>query len=675
MSKISLNSQRGFEEFDRITADNTLPFSFRYNGKCYRGFEKLEAEQKLFDTDIGKKAEISALIDNTLTVTAEILINREFGELEYTVWFENTGAVNSEALSDVYVFDGSFCGDEPVLRSCMGDHGYKYAAYEHELKKSDKYFLSTEGRSTHVVFPYFDLVHGDGGTMLALGWAGTWEAHFSYFDNMTHLKAKTDVSLDAVLLPGEKIRTGLMVMLPYCGRNYADATNLWREWYMKYNLPKADVYQNELKPFSTCGFAGDTGLPNSDGSISERHFTWKPTLNKIISEDVKSDFRWFDAGWYYDPAGNTVETDWWGTIGSWELDRDKWPDSTFRESNEACHKNGMKVLVWFEPERVTHVEDLVKNHGYNPEWAIANGGLITNNIGDSECLEWTLNRIIRMMEENAVDMYREDNNSDPGFTWPTLDRRESEKYGIKRSGMAENKCICGHYKLWDSIIDYCSKHGKCTFVDSCASGGGRNDIESMRRGFPLMRSDADRTTTALRLSMTSSFCRWIPFHGSATKETENELETSKGSGSDVYASRASFLPIYNYGEAFVHNKELDFALLRKNIAEWKSVRHLLTKDFYVLTPWHHEQNKSDWTVFAYDDSLSGESILLAFRMEEARSQIFTAKLTFADADAKYRLRNADTNEETVLCGKELQKGILLKADKPRTSILLYIKKR
>ncbi len=548
-----------------------------------------------------------------------------------------------------------------------------YASYEQDLTKADKYFLSKGGRATHIVFPYFDLVHGDGGTMIALGWAGTWEARFSYYDGVANLRAKTGNDLNAVLLPGESVRTGLVVLLPYKGRNYDDATNLWREWFMKYNLPKANAKGDPLMPFSTSFWANDTGLVNSDGSISERHFTWRPTLDKLVAENIITDFRWFDAGWYYDPAGNTVETDWYGTVGSWELDRHKWPGNSFRESNEACHALGMKVLVWFEPERVTHVEDLVANHGYKREWAIEGGGVMTNNIGDEACFEWTLSRVLKMMDENAVDMYREDNNSNPGYSWPYLDRKETEKHQLPRYGITENKCITAHYRLWDEIIKYCAQNGKCTFVDSCASGGGRNDIESLRRGIPLMRSDYDRTSSSLRLSQTSTFCKWIPFHGSSTKETLHQLEASSGEGSNSYVSRASLLPIYNISEAFRHNKDLNYNMMRKNIAEWKRICPLLTKDFYVLTPWHHESTREAWTAFAYDDPSSSESTVLAFRMEESDCDTFTAKLPFCDPNATYSIENVDQEGKiTFESGAKLLNGFEIVLKEKKTSALYFI---
>ena len=679
MSKKSLNlayAEKLFKE-KLIDAEN-LPMSFVYDGKAYKGLGKLmKLDEKMADTPNGVAATLRYKLDDMVVVSLELAFNAEFGEMEYTVWFENTGKAPSKVLRDVNVIDTEVTGDNPILRGCLGDHANFYAAYEHDLSKGTQFFRSDGGRATHVVFPYFDFVHGDGGTLFALGWAGTWNAMFSPQDGFVTLKAQTCNDFNAVLMPGEKVRTGLVVLLPYKGRNADDATNLWREWWMACNMPRANAQGDPIQPFSTNCWASDTGLPNSDGSISERNFTWKPTLDKILKENVKPTFRWFDAGWYFDPEGNTVESNWWGTIGSWELDRVKWPGNSFRESNDACHAVGMKVLVWFEPERVTNVPALVKNYGYKAEWTIDNGrGVITNNLGNDECLQWTMERIIKMMDENGVDLFREDNNSDPGSSWPALDNAESRKYGVPRRGVNENKSIQGHYKLWDGIIDYCGKHGKCTFVDSCASGGGRNDIESMRRGIPFMRSDYDRTTTSMRLSMTASFCKWIPFHGASTKETQGQLESAKGRGSDEYVNRVSLLPVYNIsGYDFTHNPEIDFNLLRRNFDEWKRYNYLLTRDLYVLTPWHHNLDRLGWTAFAYDAPEHGESILLVFRMESCRTDTFTAKLPFAENGKRYELKNMDTGETVTTAGEKLrQEGVVVTLNHPRASALFEVKK-
>lgn len=634
-------------------ANNSLPYEFTYGGKVYKSYE--------------------GVIDGTLKVSVVKASRPEFDESEYTVWFENIGDKPSKVLENVYALKKTFKGKAPVLRGCLGDHENYYTQYTRDLLKEDVTFTSTEGRATHIVFPYFDLVHGDGGTRIALGWAGTWEAKFNAKGSSTTVSAQTNLGLKSVLMPGEKVRTGLVVMLDYDGREEYESVNKWRAWFMEYNLPKADAQGNSLKPFTTTCFAGDTGLPNTDGSISETYFTWQRTLTKLKHEDFLPDFRWFDAGWYSDPAGNSVPYDgnWWSTIGSWELDPYKWPDHTFRESNEACHALGMKVLMWFEPERVTDVANLVKNYGYKAEWGIMSPSCITTNLGDPECLAWTLGRITKVMGENEVDMYREDNNSDPAGSWAILDARDVEKYGLPRAGINENKCIQGHYALWDGIIEFCRKNGKCTFLDSCASGGGRNDIESLRRSIPLMRSDYDRTTSAMRLHQSAGFNKWVPFHGSSTKETIDQLESTKLTPT-VYVTRASLLPVWNVSGSYSHNVNLNFDEYRRNRNIWKANNHLLTKDFYELSEIHGLDDTSKWTVFAYNDPEIEDGIILAFRQETCEQDTYTIKVPFADPTKSYTLKDDDKEEATVVSGKELAEGYTLTLPEPKSSLLIHV---
>ena len=672
MSKKSFSPEMGKSLFDKICTAETFPVSFLYNGKQYNGFGGMECLKYELENNA---LEAVWKVDECLQVRVKAKYRAEYGQSEYTVYFENKSDRPSGVLKNVIALDTTFTGGDGVVRGIRGDLDHNYAPYEKDLSKGSARFESVGGRATHTGFPYFNLEHGDGGTLMAIGWAGIWDALFVKTNSGTKVRLRNNMKLKAQLLPGETLRTALIVLIPYKGRSYTDSMNLWREWFINCNMPRANGQGDAIKPFSTTCYAGDTGLPNSDGSISERHFTWKPSLDKVLAEGVAPDFRWFDAGWYFDPAGQTVESDWWGTVGSWELDTEKWPGSSFRDSVDEFHKHGIKTLVWFEPERVTHVDDLAANYGYKKEWAIASGNSITNNIGDPECLEWTASRIIRMMDKNNVDLYREDNNANHNETWRRLDKKHTETTGLPRYGLAENNSIVGHYRLWDKIIDYCRKTGKCTYVDSCASGGGRNDIESLRRGIPFMRSDADRTTTALRLSMSASFNPWIPFHGSATKETAGELDASVGSGSDAYIYRASYLPIFNYGEAFVHNPDLDYDQMRFFIGEWKSIRHLLARDMYVLTPWHARSDRLGWTAFAYDAPELGDSLLLAFRMEECEEECCAVRLPFAEAGAQYELTNVDTSEKQIASGDDLRQGsLLLTLAEKRSCLMLRLRR-
>jgi len=162
----------------------------------------------------------------------------------------------------------------------------------------------------------------------------------------------------------------------------------------------------------------------------------------MAAEDLVADVHWFDAGWYSDPDGQTIERKWYSTVGSWEVDPVKWPGETLREYFDACREKGMVNLMWFEPERVTNVDGLVKNYGYKPEWALKNEDpkqQITNDLGNRECLEWTKRRILGTMERVGADIYREDNNFSHAPNWKFHDEEETKRLGVPRSGNSRGR--------------------------------------------------------------------------------------------------------------------------------------------------------------------------------------------------------------------------------------------
>jgi len=648
----------------------TLPFTFNYDGMAYSGFPATTFRQIEHRRSVqGKKeSNLFVLRFGDLQVTVDTACYAGYGAYEWTVWFENIGTRNSGVIRDMRVADIVFAGTRPVLKGILGDHENEYRPYVKALDEAPVYFRSNKGRPTHIWFPYFNLEHGNGGTLIALGWGGTWEAQFTADgQGQTRFTASGTNDLCTYLKPGERIRSPLMSFLPYTVRNEDHATNLWRRWFLDCNLPRLSAKGDPVKPFSTTWLAMDTGIPNSDGSISERHFTWRPSLEKMLGEGIKLDYRWFDAGWYCAPDGSTVESNWWGTIGTWELDAVKWPGESFRESVDFAHGHGMKTLVWFEPERVTHVDDLVKHWGYQREWAIQCGDVVANNIGNEACFQWTLGRILSFLERHHVDMYREDNNSDPRICWDTLSALE----GADRTGIVENRSVVAHYRLWDSIIAWCARNGRDTFVDSCASGGGRNDLESLRRGIPLLRSDADRTTTALRLSMGTSFNRWVPFQGASCVEQGEQLALN--GRRDVYIFRASYNPILNLNAQWVQDPNTDFDMLRFGLREWGTVKDYLLKDFYLLTPWNGPTDRTHWTAYLYFDPEKYSGVLFAFRMEEAAESSCLLHLTMLDPGRTYELRDADTGVIGTFTGRELAAGHTVTHPAPRSAALIYIR--
>ncbi|MBO5052558.1 MAG: alpha-galactosidase [Clostridia bacterium] len=663
--------------YRQLLQDTTaFPFFYTYGGVRYAGFSPTCLIGRETSRDGEREtAVLRYQISEALVATLKLTHSYAYGVTEWTVYFHNPSQRNSELLAAAET-QLRFAGESPVLKGILGDHVNQYRPYSISLTEMPVRFTSESGRATHVSFPYFNLEHGTGGSMLAIGWAGTWTADFRYENGETVYTARSVNNLCTYLKPGETIRTALFVRADYTVRRESYATNYWRSWFIAENLPKEDASGKPLAPFSTCCLASDTGLPNSDGSISERHTTWRPSLEKMIEENVKVDFRWFDAGWYTSPDKQTVESDWWNTIGTWVLDPEKWPGESFRESTDFAREHGMRTLMWFEPERVTNPAALAENFGYREEWGIrcnaidryetASREVVTNNIGDPACFAWTLKQVTDTLRRGKVEMYREDNNSNPGELWRYLDTVEGEG----RTGITESRFIDAHYRLWDGIIDCTLSYGGCGFVDSCASGGGRNDLESMRRGVPLLRSDSDRTTTGLRLSMTTAFNKWIPFCGANTKEKTGELALT--GRTDPYTWRASYLPALNVDSQFVQDPDQDFDILRFGLSEWKKLSPYLLKDLYVLTPWHAERDTYSFTALAYFDEETRRGALLAFRQENCPASELSLSLPFVPAGATVCLTDEDSGEAITVCAQAEGAALTLCFAEPRSARLLWI---
>ena len=670
---------------DVTTNLQNFPIIFSYGNAEYRGFNKSYFSIK--DTKINKVGDkeeklITFNFFDGIEILLKVVHYYSHGVTEWTVFFENKGNQNTKRIKDLRV-EYSIEGKYPNLKGILGDHINRYRPYNFDLTNNLLEFTNHTGQTSHNYFPYFNLECGDGGVMFAIGWAGTWNACFKSDGLKTTYTANSVIGMDLFLQPNEKIRSALFIVAPYNERNEYYSTNYWRDWFVKYNLPKDDSSGTRVNPLSSICLSLDTGLLHSDGSISEKYFTWKPSMDKLFEENIHFDFRWVDAGWYIAPDGGSAIPkvqghDWWDTVGTWEIDPEKWPDKSFRELTDYHREHNMRTLLWFEPERVTMVDDLVKNCGYKREWAVEVEGVrgICNNIGNPECLKWTTDRICKVLKDNKIELYREDHNFKSGYLWSIMDERE----GLGRKGFTEIGVVTAHYKMWDDIIACTLSFGGCGFIDSCASGGGRNDIESLRRAVPLLRSDSDRKYIARRLSITTAFNKWIPFNG-AGSIGDNQSNAGWGIGAiDKYTVRASYLPALNISTLQPTQKsDTDFEIYRFALNEWGKLKEYLLKEFYLLTPWHREPDlkenagygfsANEFTAYAYYDAETEKGVLLAFREEICDKETHTICLSCIEKGAKFRLVDEDTKEE-IICDGEIN----LYFDKERTAKLLWIEK-
>lgn len=124
---------------------------------------------------------------------------------------------------------------------------------------------------------------------------------------------------------------------------------------------------------------------------------------------------------------------------------------------------------------------------------------------------------------------------------------------------------------------------------------------------------------------------------------------------------------------FVQDPDQDFDCLRFGLREWKRLSPYLLKDFYVLTPWHSQEERDGFTAYCFFDGQARRGAMLLFRMEECREEELTLRLPFLRRGARCRLTDEDTGEILELDGARLgQEGITWPIAQPRSARLIWI---
>jgi alpha-galactosidase len=273
------------------------------------------------------------------------------------------------------------------------------------------------------------------------------------------------------------------------------------------------------------------------------------------------------------------------------------------------------------------------------------------NLGDTNAWQWVLERVDGLLASEAIDVYRQDFNMDPLGCWRAADAPD-------RQGITEIRHVAGYLAFWDELL---RRHPEL-LIDTCASGGRRNDLETLRRSVPLLRSDYPLTSFNAACSegqqcQTLGLSLWLPFHGTGMPL------------SDAYSMRSGFVPAYRLGWD-VHDRKADLALLLRTVGVFRQAEPFLLGDFYPLAPWSLAQDV--WVAWHYDRPERGEGLVQAFRRADSPYEVARFKLRGLEADARYRVTDLDRPEASpVFAGRELmERGLPVTLANQRSSGLL-----
>jgi alpha-galactosidase len=637
----------GFEERDKWAktqfVDGNPPLAFVYAGKpaaeLLATWPKNTATKKL-DNGRTQRASIWTDPKTGLEVRCVSVEYAEFPVVEWTVYLRNTGKAKTPLLGAIQAMDVRLKRGEEgefILRGAAGDdcRPDSYQPYQQTLgPNASKTITPPGGKPTEVVFPYFNIARPGGGLIMAIGWPGQWSATFAR-DADKNLRIIAGQQLTHLCLqPGEEIRTPLVALMFWQGSDIERSQNLWRRWMLACNMPRPGG--KPLRPmYIFCSGGFFEGLKVSEAI--EKQF-----LDVLTKQRIKLDYWWMDAGWYPCAA--------WPETGTWEPDPARFPHG-IKAVSEYVHAKNAKLIVWFEPERVTGGSWLAKTH---PEWLL--GGTLLN-LGNAGARKWLIDHVDHLLTEQGIDLYRQDFNMSPLDFWRKNDAPD-------RQGITENLHVQGYLAYWDAL----QQRHPGMLIDSCSGGGRRNDIETLRRAVPLLRSDyqAFDGNPAYALGnqcQTYGLASWIPFYGQGVYFNPSQF---------VYSVRSYMCPSFGIC-VDVRKGQMDWNLYRRLVAQWRQVADCFMGDYYPLTP--YSLGDDCWMAWQFDRPEQGDGMVQVFRRGKSGQSSDTLRLRGLEAAAQYEVTNLDVGKPQTATGKELQHaGLTVKiGEQPGSALIKYRK--
>ena len=572
---------------------------------------------------------------------------RDFPVVEWTAYFRNSGAADTPVLEAIQGLDLALkqeTDDHSILHCIKGDSCTpdSYEPFDVALTSGvSRSFAPVGGRPTNGEFPYYNLQRGASGMIIAIGWPGQWASRFSH-DGQGLLRIQAGQELTHLVLhPGEEIRTPLDAVLFWEGNDVPRAQNLWRRWMFAHNLPRPNG--KPLAPiFAFCSGAFFPGLKCNEAG--EREF-----IDVLTREGIKLDYWWMDAGWY--PC-----TDWAQGAGTWEPDPERFPHG-IKAVSDYAHARGAGLVLWFEPERVMPGTWLAQHH---PEWLLGHEGETRLlNLGNPGARAWLTDHVDTLIREQGIDLYRQDFNMDPLGYWRANDAAD-------RQGLTENLHVQGYLAYWDEL----RRRHPGMLIDSCASGGRRNDLETLRRAVPLLRSDyqsfnGDSSFAPGNQGHTLGLSSWIPYYGTGVYLSEDHF---------VYAERSYQSPAFGFA-VDVRRKDVDWELFRRMMQQWRETIDCFLGDYYPLTS--HNLGDDAWMAWQFHRPEEGRGLVQVFRHPQSPYLVCSFPLRGLEPEATYEIRDLDQKGVRRVIGHELMgSGLRVEmTEKPGAVLLTYRKVR
>lgn len=505
-------------------------------------------------------------------------------------------------------------------------------------KPSDTLCLGVSGGwSSNGNLPIWLFTQPNGeGLYYALGWTGQWKATFKGTELQSCSIEAGMEYLNLRLRNGERIRQPSVLLGHFAGGRRAGHNALRNTLYEKYT-----ALLDGQKPLPPVSWNHWFGYGNNN--VNEE----KMMQAIEMCAPMGIDYVCLDAGWY--------NVDFW-QAGDWRPNPNKFPNG-LEPVAQAIKKKGMVMGLWFDPERVT---DEAYDAFEHKEWLVPASKKPA--LEGKEVFVWFVDLTIPAARQWVIDLItdyyrrldlrwiRYDLNYPPLEMWRNAHENEPDRLGMK-----EIRYIEGLYQVLDGLNKNCPD----MIIEWCSGGGRRIDLETIRRSQTFWKSDVTGDGNITRAHLTGGN-QFLP--GNYLNSNLIHLESS-------YDYLCQFAGPLGFGHDFKNDSPEQKELGIKMIKLYKSIRHLIVKDFYPLFN-DYPQDHKQWDGWQFHDPDNDEGFFVLLRPENSPYNGATIKLHGLNNRIYKLLPNQSCGLPSSATGRQLIEGIAVAIPSQRDALLV-----
>ncbi len=512
---------------------------------------------------------------------------------------------------------------------------------------------SRKGHTSHYVNPWFAIDNGNAGEengpvwFGALGWSGNWRiaVEQTAYRQVRVTGGFNPFDFAYPLAPGESLDTPSFYG-GFSRDGYGGASRILHRFEREVIVPGG--LQSRLRPVLYNSWEATTFNVTEAGQEALADKAAPLGIELFVIDDG-----WFGAR-NNDRAG----------LGDWTVNPQKFPNG-LKPLIDHVNKLGMDFGLWVEPEMINPDSDLYRAH---PDWVINFPGRPRSELRNQLILNLARNDVKEHIF-GVLDKLASDYNI-KYFKWDM--NRSFAEPGWPEAGAANERKLWVAYvrNLYEILDRLRAKHPKLE-IEDCSGGGGRIDIEAIRRADEVWTSDNTDAFDRLRIQegftqayapkIMSAWVTDVPNMNGRTTPLATRFLVAMQGALGIGANLNKWAP-------------QDFALAAKMVGTYKRIRPTIQLGnlYRLASPRTH-----DVTVNQYVSGDGRQSVVFAFRhSQQYNTPAPTIYLKGLDEKATYKveaLENKLVEKQPSLSGAYLMNrglNVNLRGDFDSTAIIL-----